>query len=249
MPEAFDAVKRQSSGVALQAASALRRRIERGELAPGDRLPPERTLLRQLGISRPALREALAMLEANGLLEAHVGRGRFVCEPPDDHASLSLVKNWLRAHRGEIADLNEIRCAVEPAAVRGSAADAWPKVLIELDELLFRADRALQRGDAEALAQLDSRFHKSLIGASQNRPLVALATGLIDLAEHTGEAVYAVPEAAEISLREHRALFVLASEQRYEEAAEALARHHHDAYLRAMGEITTSGDPSAANPQ
>ena len=162
MPESFDAVKRQASGVALQVATTLKQRIESGDLAPGDRLPPERVLLQQLGISRPALREALAMLEANGLLEAHVGRGRFVCEPPDDQASLSLVKNWLRAHRGEIADLNEIRCAIEPVAVRGAAADAWPQAIAELEEVVWRAGRAFERRDPDALAQLDSAFHKAL---------------------------------------------------------------------------------------
>jgi len=64
-----------------QIADQLRRLIGGGEFAPGARLPAERDLARQLGVSRPSLREALIALEIEGLLEVRVGSGIYVRHP------------------------------------------------------------------------------------------------------------------------------------------------------------------------
>jgi DNA-binding FadR family transcriptional regulator len=65
----------------LQIAEQIRRRIAKGAVAPGDRLPAERELARQLGVSRPSLREALIALEVEGLLDVRVGSGIYVSQP------------------------------------------------------------------------------------------------------------------------------------------------------------------------
>jgi DNA-binding FadR family transcriptional regulator len=64
-----------------QIADQLRAVISRGEVAPGARLPAERELARQLGVSRPSLREALIALEVEGLLDVRVGSGIYVAQP------------------------------------------------------------------------------------------------------------------------------------------------------------------------
>lgn len=64
--------------------------IQRGELKPGDRLPPERTLVEMYGVSRTAVREALRALTARGLVESHVGRGTFVRRPTTEHLTQKL---------------------------------------------------------------------------------------------------------------------------------------------------------------
>src|SRR5256885_13049232 len=64
-----------------QIADQLRALIERGEFPVGSRLPPERDLAVQLGVSRPSVREALIALEVEGLVEVRVGAGIFVAMP------------------------------------------------------------------------------------------------------------------------------------------------------------------------
>jgi len=64
-----------------QIADQIRARIGKGEVAPGERLPAERDLARQLGVSRPSLREALIALEVEGLLDVRVGSGIYVTQP------------------------------------------------------------------------------------------------------------------------------------------------------------------------
>jgi len=64
-----------------QIADQIRKLIDKGAVAPGERLPAERDLARQLGVSRPSLREALIALEVEGLLEVRVGSGIYVARP------------------------------------------------------------------------------------------------------------------------------------------------------------------------
>jgi DNA-binding FadR family transcriptional regulator len=64
-----------------QIADQIRRLITKGDVAPGERLPAERDLARQLGVSRPSLREALIALEVEGLLDVRVGSGIYVAQP------------------------------------------------------------------------------------------------------------------------------------------------------------------------
>ena len=64
-----------------QIADQIRTLIGTGEVAPGARLPAERDLARQLGVSRPSLREALIALEVEGLLDVRVGSGIYVSQP------------------------------------------------------------------------------------------------------------------------------------------------------------------------
>src|SRR5690606_5785939 len=65
-----------------QISEQLRTLIVAGELPPGSRLPAERDLAVQLGVSRPSLREALIALEVQGYIEVHMGSGIYVCDPP-----------------------------------------------------------------------------------------------------------------------------------------------------------------------
>lgn len=65
-----------------QIAEQIRRAVSEGEFAPGSRLPAERDLAKQLGVSRPSLREALIALEVEGVIEVRTGSGIYVLETP-----------------------------------------------------------------------------------------------------------------------------------------------------------------------
>src|SRR5690349_3269825 len=73
-----------------QIADQIAALIERGEYRPGQRLPPERDLAKQLGVSRPSVREALIALEVEGYVEVRIGSGVYVVDRTDKDAVAPL---------------------------------------------------------------------------------------------------------------------------------------------------------------
>jgi GntR family transcriptional repressor for pyruvate dehydrogenase complex len=76
-------------------ADQIRSLIQSGGFAPGTRLPPERDLAQQLGVSRPSLREALIALEIAGSVEIRQGSGVYVCRAPE--RAPSAIAAWAKA--------------------------------------------------------------------------------------------------------------------------------------------------------
>ena len=105
-------------------ADKIRAQIVRGEIGEGDSLPPEGQLMESLGISRPTLREAFRILEAEGLISVVRGSrtGAKVHKP-----SVDLVSRYagyvLESQGTTIADLYQARLAIEPSVVRWLATD------------------------------------------------------------------------------------------------------------------------------
>ncbi len=141
-------------------------RIHRGELGPGDRLPPERELAAQLGVSRDRLREALLALEADGYLVAKRGAtgGRFVTELAAPFAA------WAARTADELDDIVDFRLAVECQACRFSA---HRRTKTDLDAMR----RAVARLDAASTPReyrlADVTFHAAIAIASGNERLAA----------------------------------------------------------------------------
>src|SRR5215212_1841536 len=114
-------------------ANQIRSQIIRGELDEGDFLPPEGQLMESLGISRPTLREAFRILEAEGLISVVRGSrtGAKVHKP-----SAELVARYagyvLEAQGTTIADLYQARLAIEPSVVRWLATDRDRRATVKL---------------------------------------------------------------------------------------------------------------------
>jgi GntR family transcriptional regulator, transcriptional repressor for pyruvate dehydrogenase complex len=144
--------------------------IKLGLLEPGARLPAERELCRQLGISRSTLRQALTALVQSGHLHATRGRsgGTFVAEspPPADVPSAALLAGW--------RDACDQRLAVELAVAVLAAERAEPAALTPLDELVAVMDTTLE--DFSAYRQADVRWHIGLAETTASRPLIAAMT-------------------------------------------------------------------------
>jgi DNA-binding FadR family transcriptional regulator len=144
--------------------------IKLGLLAPGERLPAERELCRQLGISRSTLRQALTALVQSGHLHATRGRtgGTFVAEspPPADAPSAQLLASW--------RDACDERLAVELAVAVLAAERADPRALAPLDELVAVMDATLE--DFNVFRQADVRWHIGLAEAAGSQRLVGAMT-------------------------------------------------------------------------
>jgi len=144
--------------------------IKLGLLEPGVRLPAERELCRQLGISRSTLRQALTALVQSGHLHATRGRsgGTFVAEFPPlaDVPSAELLADW--------RDACDHRLAVELAVAVLAAERAEPRALDPLEDLVAVMETTLE--DFTAYRQADVRWHIGLAEAAGSRRLVGAMT-------------------------------------------------------------------------
>jgi len=184
------------------AADTLRRRIADGGFAPSDRLPSERVLADELGVSRTVLREALSSLEALGLVDARSTAGRFVAVG-DLGRSQAIVAAWLHQHAGELLAIDEVRSVLEAHAIQSlSDWDALDAARRAADVLRVQ-EEAVERNDVVAAADADADFHRLLCSYSQNAALRSLAGGLVDGSRRGALAVYSLPEAARRSLGQH----------------------------------------------
>lgn len=223
------------------------RRIEAdlrsGRLGIGDRLPAERALAEQFGISRASVREALRVLDAMGVVRSRRGTGPnsgavVVAEP-------SAALGWaLRLHVATTAlpvrDIVEARMLLEARIARDALADADAE---RLAAVLDEAEALLDRMDdpelpADEFHALDAQFH---IGLSQLSPNVVLSTMLASLREATieyvreGSARVDWPPVRDALQRQHRGILAAARARDGELTARLLAEHIRWFFDTALG--------------
>jgi len=151
-----------------QVIQHVRRLIERGELRPGDRLPPERELAGQIGVSRPTVRVGLRALAAMGVVRTRHGAGTFVPEfPVLDSEPLSFLAALHHFTRSEMYDARRI---LEVGAAGMAAERATPEQLTAISEEITNLFASME--DPQAFLVHDIRFHRAVAAASSN-PIVA----------------------------------------------------------------------------
>ena len=167
----------------------LQRKILKGELAPGDRLPSEREMMEIFGVSRPTVREALRVAESLGLVAVRHGDpgGPRVLGQPSVGVT-RVLDGLLSAERTSVAELLEARMVLEGAAARLAAA----RPAAELGPLrtgrpaaelgpLEEAYRAMEQApDFARFVEADAVFHRRVAEVGGNRLLVVILTALRD---------------------------------------------------------------------
>lgn len=219
--------------------SQLEAMIFEGTLKAGERLPAERLLAEQFGVSRPSLREAIQKLVARGLLVSRQGGGNYVAAQLGSTFSdplLQLLEDNPDAQR----DLLEFRHTLEGSCAYYAAQRATP-----VDHQRLRAAYdALQACYAEGSkatrveeGAADARFHLAIAEASHNAVLLHTIRGLFDLLKHNvvtniGGMYLQRGETRERLREQHRALFEAIIEGQAEEARECSSHHIH--YVREV---------------
>jgi DNA-binding FadR family transcriptional regulator len=157
------AVARASSSIADQ----IRQAIVGGRLPEGERLPPERELAEQFGVSRVTVRDALRALEAMGLIEVRVGArgGAFVTAPTGSIVGQTMG-DMMAMSAVSPQDIVEARLVVELGTVTLACARATDEDLAQLHELDERAHEALARGTYTR--ELSWDFHSLVAAAAHN---------------------------------------------------------------------------------
>ena len=157
----------------LQVAGQLRDLINDGTFVAGGRLPAERDLAEQFGVSRPTIREAMIALEISGLVEVRSGSGVYVLE--QESAPTPLTDSEAPGP----FEILEARRLIESETAALAATRISPEQLAELEQLLLEMERGdLPVEDAEAA---DQRFHCLIAEASGNSALSATVAWLWQL--------------------------------------------------------------------
>lgn len=217
----------------------LRGLIHRGEISPGDRLPPEREFAEQLGVARISLREAIKTLQEDGYVEVRRGPrgGTFITEL---HQPAEHWRTRMREQAGEIDDVVDYRIALETHAARLAARRRNRADLAELRSSI----KAMARASGRATFRLsDSRFHDGLAHAAGN---IRLETAI-----HSARGELFSPhdlldyiEPIDENLQDHQAIYdaVLDGDP---DSAETVMREHLERSREQLRAIVFGSAPTA----
>ncbi|MGE0741713.1 MAG: FadR/GntR family transcriptional regulator [Hyphomonadaceae bacterium] len=163
-------------------AERVRGQIVRGELREGDYLPPEGQLMETLGVSRPTLREAYRILEAENLISVTRGsRSGATVHRPRVEVAARYAGYVLQAQGTTIADLYEARQAIEPFVVRLLCRSSNKRSVVRLRKHLAVLADNLEKGRLQDFLQGVVEFHALLVEVSGNKTLTFLNRLLLDL--------------------------------------------------------------------
>jgi len=204
---------------------AIREAIIGGTLKPGERLM-EIQLAEEMGVSRTPVREAIRKLELEGFVVMIPRKGAYV-------AGLSMK---------DIADVFEIRAALEGMAAGLAAERITEEELEELERLLVKIGECIQSDDLNAVIEQDTEFHDVLFRATRNERLVQIVSNLREQIQRYRTASLSSPGRMKLALEEHKQI-VEALSERDVEKAQRLAREHIENAENSMLEVFETQKP------
>ena len=219
-------------------AAELEKRILEGSLKPGDRLPSERTLALEMGVSRPSLREAMQKLVSKGLLSTRHGGGTVVT----DRLEATFTDPWqemLRGHPMLHSDMLEFRHMLEGEAALLAAERATEEDIQRIDTAYKALDAAYDTDDMQACIAFDVAFHQAIAEAAHNALIGHLSASLMRVVHGhiAGNLVHLHkrPRQWEQIRAQHRQIW-LAVRSREGQAAQQAARAHIGFVRQSMDE-------------
>jgi GntR family transcriptional regulator, transcriptional repressor for pyruvate dehydrogenase complex len=238
---AIPPTKDPNGQTAEQVVARIRAMIARGDLHPGDRLPAERDLAKQLGISRPSLRAGLRTLVAMGVLHSKHGSGTYVAEKPAlDSEQLSMMA---ALHGFTFDQMFEARRVLEVQIAGLAAERATGESLTLLAEELANMYATLD--DPQQYLIHDIKFHRALAAASGNPILAALvemvSAVMYDSRRETIGRAHDFKESVEWHQRIYRAI-------RAHKVDDARAAMHQHLLLAQRAYRTEEAQPQLSKP-
>ncbi len=163
----------QSRRLYRQVADQIRSQIEHGQLGVGERLPGERELAEELGVSRPTIREALIALEVEGLVHIRMGSGVYVARSTREKTVLLQPEDL----EGPF-ELLRARALIECAIAEEAARTVKPENVEAMDEVLTQMARTFNK--PQVSIALDRTFHTTIAGIVGNAALDRVVGELFD---------------------------------------------------------------------
>ncbi len=207
------------------------------QLQPGERLPPERELAAQLGVSRASVREAMHELLLKGLVERRPGRGTVVTDADGGGRGDALL-GVMGPESRDLRSILDFREAIEPPIASRAAIRATPADIANLSALLSEMERAASR----EYAPLDQRFHHLVAHATHNPLLWRLVDVTSEWMTSIRQDALQSTKRRATSLAGHRAIL------------DAIVRHDADAaasatvgHIREIGSIVADASASRSH--
>ncbi|PKM46305.1 MAG: GntR family transcriptional regulator [Firmicutes bacterium HGW-Firmicutes-8] len=197
----------------------LREAIINATLRPGERLM-EIQMAEEMGVSRTPVREAIRKLELEGFVVMVPRKGAYV-------AGISMK---------DIADVFEIRAAMEALAAGLAAERITEEELEDLERILVTIGECVKNNDLEKLIEVDTEFHDILFKASRNERLVQIVSNLREQIQRFRTASLSTPGRMKYALEEHKKIVEAVSERNVE-LAQSLAREHIENAENSMLEV------------
>ena len=226
-------------------AGILREKILGGDLNEGMSLPNERDLGSQAGLSRASVREALRILEGEGLIATRIGRnGGSAVVRPSSAAIERSVGIFIRGQRIRLEAVLETRSAIEPPSARFAALHRTDADLEEIEKSHLKLQQASEAGDIPAYVRANLDWHVQVVRASHNELLMAFISAV-------SQSVYVATDLEGFNsvtvrnavIRAHRRVMDAIHARDGDAAARRMARHV-EAYVNDVRQTQTSHNGS-----
>ena len=206
-----------------QIAEQLLAQIAGGRLRPGDPLPPERELTESFGVGRSSVREALRMLESQGVITA--GGGALVVANASNPLGSSLRLLFALDGAAGMHDLFELRRVLDCEAASLAAERRDEQHIAAMGEATANMRAALVDGDGGRFIDADVRFHLAVAEATGNRLLLHNMEAVRELVRRALLTVFLIPGSPDSAIPEHRAIEAAIAAGEPERAREAMRAH------------------------
>jgi DNA-binding FadR family transcriptional regulator len=198
----------------------LKRRILEGEYEFEERLPAERNLAEDFGVSRGTIRSVLQILQEQHLVNRQMGSGTYVTHKEiANQQEISSITSPL--------EMVDVRIAIEPQMVRLAIANASQRDLDDLRKALSQCEEC--GGDSEAFAKADTAFHITLALCTKNKLMYWLYERISEVRRHSQwrsmKSKLLTPERMNYYNQQHRALFEAISARDPNEAVKIIKTH------------------------
>jgi len=195
--------------------------IREGRYQSGQMLPPERELAGQFNVSRPVLREALRILEIQGLIAIHHGRGAYINGTGTDILTVP-IREWLDENYSLLVQFYEARLAIEPACAALAAQRAKDEEIEVLLQLMSKEAQLTQQENLHDYIGLDIDLHAAVANMSGNSFLIQMMASMINPETDMRKIILRLPDHLNLAHTGHSAI------------VKAIARRDPEAARQAM---------------
>lgn len=211
----------EKSRLSDEVARKITQAIQEGRYQPGQALPTEREMSVQFTVSRPVLREALRILEMQGLIDIRHGKGTFVKMSATDIMNIP-IRDWLADNYGLLLQFYEARLEIEPACAALAAERATDEDIAFLRELMSNEAELTIAETIPTFVSLDIDFHNAVTRMTRNTFLTQMMNFLINPETDMRKIVLRLPDHLPVAHSGHSAI------------SEAIARRDPKAARQAM---------------